>query len=139
MTRKSLIIATVVLLGATGVCLGEEGHGEEAYGAGWNIMEQDTLTNNWFGAGEVLEDQGIVISLGLTQVYQINLNGGVSTHRRAGRYQGVYDLEGDFDLQRSRLLREARNCPRGVLQRRNYTLADALAVDSVHLAPRRRK
>lgn len=39
------------------------------------------------------------MSLGLTQVYQQNLTGGLSTHRRAGRYSGRYDLEVDADLE----------------------------------------
>ena len=65
-----------------------------------SLFEQDTLTGNWFGLGERLEDSGVTVALSLTQIYQINLHGGTSTHRRAGRYTGSYDLELEADLER---------------------------------------
>ena len=74
MYKKSLVIAIAVLLGATGVCWGQEG--EEASAGGFNLLEQDTLTNNWFGLGDTLEDYGVAISLSLQQIYQINLEKG---------------------------------------------------------------
>jgi len=57
-----------------------------------------TLTQDWFGYGPKLAARGIEVNLGLTQIYQINLQGGLSTHRRSGRYTGSYDLEVELDL-----------------------------------------
>ena len=73
------------------------------------LTGRDALTDNWFGLGETLEERGITIGLGLTQVYQINLQGGGVTnrsgqragvHRRRGRYTGQFDLEMEFDLEK---------------------------------------
>ncbi|MDY6913434.1 MAG: carbohydrate porin [Planctomycetota bacterium] len=64
------------------------------------LAERETLTDNWFSLGERLADSGIAVRLSLTQVYQINLSGGLATHRRAGRHTGSYDLEVDLDLEK---------------------------------------
>ena len=61
------------------------------------LATRDTLTNNWFGIGKQLEDSGITVSLGLTQIYQINMRGGAFTHKHAGRYTGSWDLELEID------------------------------------------
>jgi porin len=60
----------------------------------------DTMTGGWFGLGKSLADQGITVNLSLTQIYQENLRGGLSTHRQAGRYEGSYDLELNADLEK---------------------------------------
>ncbi len=59
----------------------------------------ETLTDDWFGLGARLEEMGIVASLAFNQQYQINLEGGLSTHRRSGRWTGNYDFYADFDLE----------------------------------------
>jgi carbohydrate-selective porin OprB len=64
-----------------------------------SLWERETLTNDWFGLGRKLSEQGLTVSLGLTQVYQQNLRGALSTHRHAGRYSGRYDLEVEADLE----------------------------------------
>ncbi len=64
-----------------------------------SILERETLTNNWFGLGEQLNESGIEISLSLTQIHQLNVAKGRSTHRRAGRYTGIYDLEFELDTE----------------------------------------
>ena len=64
------------------------------------LPPQETLTNNWFGLGEKLSEEGITVALSATQVYQQNLRGGLSTHNREGRYEGSYDLEFWFDLDK---------------------------------------
>ncbi|MFW6155379.1 MAG: carbohydrate porin [Planctomycetota bacterium] len=61
------------------------------------LWERETLTNDWFGLGRQRAEQGVSVNLGLTQVYQANLRGGRSTHRRSGRYAGSYDLELELD------------------------------------------
>jgi porin len=66
-----------------------------------DLCTRDTLTGNWFGLGDQLEEStGITIGLSLTQIMQMNLQGGLATHRHAGRYTGSYDLEGTFDLEK---------------------------------------
>jgi len=64
------------------------------------LRDREGLTDNWLGLGRKLEEQGIALSLEITQIYQANVHGALSTHRRAGRYAGSYDLEGDFDLEK---------------------------------------
>ncbi len=66
----------------------------------FKILPADTLTDNWFGLGRKLAQSGITIDLNVTQLYQQNLGGGLSTHRRAGRYSGRYDLELNADMGR---------------------------------------
>jgi porin len=61
---------------------------------------RDTLTGDWGGIRNKLEESGVTFNLGFTQVYQQSLRGGLSTHRHAGRYSGRYDLELDFDLEK---------------------------------------
>ena len=65
-----------------------------------DLCRRETLTDNWFGLGRSLQEQGLSISLGLTQVWQLNLEGGMATHRHAGRYAGSYDLEAELDLEK---------------------------------------
>lgn len=64
------------------------------------LSEQETLTNNLFGLGDSLAEQGIEVSLSATQIYQQNVRGGMSTHRRAGRYSGSYDVELQVDFEK---------------------------------------
>ncbi len=65
-----------------------------------SLWQRDTLTANWFGLGERLEEQGISVSLGLMQVYQANMHGGLNTNSHSDRWSGSYDLELEFDLER---------------------------------------
>ena len=64
-----------------------------------NLWERDSVTDGFWGLNDALEDDGIQFSLSLTQIYQQNLQGGLSTHRRQGRHTGSYDLElwSDFE------------------------------------------
>ncbi|MGA2265881.1 MAG: carbohydrate porin [Phycisphaerae bacterium] len=65
-----------------------------------NFWNQDTLTNNWFGLGRVLQHYGVTVTLSTTDVYQADVSGGLSTHNHAGRNSGKYDLKGIFDLDK---------------------------------------
>ena len=64
-----------------------------------SLFERETLTDNFFGLGDQLNDVGISVGLSVTQIYQQNVHGGLSTHRRSGRYAGSYNLELEFDLE----------------------------------------
>jgi porin len=65
-----------------------------------NIWERETLSDDLFGLNDKLAYKGIEIGLGVTNIYQQNLRGGISTHRRAGRFSGSYDLELFADLEK---------------------------------------
>ena len=64
-----------------------------------SLTHRETLTDGWFGFEEHLSSRGLTVGLSATQIYQQNIHGGLSTHRRAGRYAGSYDLELEFDLE----------------------------------------
>jgi porin len=66
------------------------------------LLERDALTGDWWGTRTALEEGGIWIGVGLTQVYQLQLNStaGLRTSRRSGRYTGRYDLEIELDLDK---------------------------------------
>ncbi len=64
-----------------------------------NIWKQETLTNGFFGPCERLTNNGIEVCFGVTNIYQQNVHGGLSTHRRAGHFTGSYDLEVSADLE----------------------------------------
>ncbi|MHC4574839.1 MAG: carbohydrate porin [Planctomycetota bacterium] len=63
------------------------------------LWQRETLTDGFWGLNDELADKGIEFALSLTQIYQHNVRGGLSTHRRAGRHSGSYDLElfGNFE------------------------------------------
>jgi porin len=65
-----------------------------------NIWQQETLTNGFWGLNDNLSNSGMELGLSVTNIYQHNVHGGTSTHRRAGRYSGSYDLELSADLQK---------------------------------------
>jgi len=60
-----------------------------------------TLTEDWFGAGEKMAESGLSLRLSATQVWQDVARGGLATHRHAGRYSGTYDLEIELDLEKA--------------------------------------
>lgn len=66
-----------------------------------SIWDRETLTDRWLGGGQKLEEAGLIFKLGLTQIYQQNLRGGLATGRHAGRYTGSWDLEGELDLEKA--------------------------------------
>jgi porin len=65
-----------------------------------HIWHQDSLTDGLFGFNDALEPTGIDFSLSLTNIYQANVKGGSSTHRRKGRWAGSYDIEINGDMEK---------------------------------------
>lgn len=65
-----------------------------------SIWERETLSDGFFGLNDELSSKGIEINLGVTNIYQQNVRGGISKHRRAGRLSGSYDLELSADLEK---------------------------------------
>ena len=76
--------------------------GEESGSAGvpGDLRQSQTPAAQFFGLDQMLADLGIVAELSITSIYQQNVKGGISTHRRAGRNSGSYDLQLSADLQR---------------------------------------
>ena len=92
MKEARILLSAVMLLGSVGIC-----HAEDEENNLWN---RETLTNGFFGLNDELADKGIEVGLGVTNIYQQNVRGGISKHRRAGRLSGSYDLELSADLQK---------------------------------------
>ncbi len=92
MKEARILLSAVMLLGSVGIC-----HAEDEENNLWN---RETLTNGFFGLNDELADKGIEVGLGVTNIYQQNVRGGISKHRRAGRLSGSYDLEISADLQK---------------------------------------
>ncbi|MFH0965453.1 MAG: carbohydrate porin, partial [Planctomycetota bacterium] len=47
-----------------------------------------------------LSERGLDVSFGLTQIFQQNVRGGVTSNRKAARYSGSYDLELNLDMEK---------------------------------------
>ncbi len=92
MNRTRILLSVVVLLSWGGIC---QAQNEES-----DLWERETLTNGFFGLNDELADKGIEVGLGVTNIYQQNVRGGISKHRRAGRITGSYDLELEADLEK---------------------------------------
>jgi porin len=99
MDRERLILCFFVVLTVASVSRADSGVIEKTNDTD-SIWQRETLTNGFFGLGDKLADSGIEIGLGVTNIYQQNVHGGISTHRRAGRFAGSYDLELSADLER---------------------------------------
>lgn len=63
-----------------------------------SLWNRESLTNNWFGTGEYLDENGISLGLGLTQTYQRNVHDGLESG--IGRQSGSYDLELELDMEK---------------------------------------
>jgi porin len=95
--RRTLAIIAAIVGAAEVVCAGQpDVQGPENHRGLW---QQETLTDGFWGLNDQLADVGVELALSVTQIYQQNVHGGLSTHRRAGRHSGSYDLElfGDFE------------------------------------------
>jgi porin len=91
MRRKWIFLIAVVLMGTFNMSAADEGK---------DIWERRSLTDGFWGLNDALEDDGIEIGLGVTNIYQQNVRGGISKHRRAGRFSGSYDFELFADMQK---------------------------------------
>jgi porin len=99
-TNKTRIVLNVAVLLSMASLSGAEGTELKKSNLTCNILKQETLTNSFFGLCERLADSGIEACFGMTNIYQQNVHGGLSTHRRAGRHSGSYDLEISADLEK---------------------------------------
>jgi len=99
MNRAWIATSITALLSLTGLSAGGN---DRALGphASHHIRARETVTDGFWGLNNRLADSGIEVGLGATNIYQQNVHGGLSRHRRAGRYSGSYDLELSADLQK---------------------------------------
>ena len=91
MSQIRILLSLVLLLVIMDLCSAEQA------GDAWH---NDTLTGGFGGLNDQLTDDGIEIGFGITNIYQANLKGGISTHNKRGRYSGSYDLELSVDAQK---------------------------------------
>lgn len=88
-----------------------EGAGSLADGSLKAMSDTATAAEDWFEkdvlshpgsflSRTLLEPTGLTLGVGATNIYQQNVHGGLSTHRRAGRASGSYDIELAGDLKR---------------------------------------
>ena len=91
MRRKWIFLIVAILMGTFNMSIADEGR---------DIWERQSLTDGFWGLNDALEDDGIEIGLGVTNIYQQNVRGGISKHRKAGRFSGSYDLELSANLQK---------------------------------------
>jgi len=64
------------------------------------LWKREALTEGFFGLNEKLAESGLEVGFSITNVYQQNVKGGISTHDRRGRFAGSYDLELWADLEK---------------------------------------
>ena len=72
-----------------------------------DIWHRSSLSGGFCGLCPILQDSGLELCAGVTNIYHQNVHGGLSTHRRAGRYSGSYDVELTADLERILGIRDA--------------------------------
>jgi carbohydrate-selective porin OprB len=96
--RARILLSAVAILSVANFVCADQPDLEKAEDAP-SLWRQQTLTDGFWGLSDQLDDVGMELALSVTQIYQQNVHGGLSTHRRAGRYSGSYDLEllGDFE------------------------------------------
>lgn len=95
MLSRSFVLGQVVLVCVLALSnvLAEETTGP-------TIWRRETLTDGFCGLADPLAMQGIDIVMSATSIYQQNVRGGLSTHRRAGRNAGSYHFDTNFDAER---------------------------------------
>ncbi|MBI9018544.1 MAG: carbohydrate porin [Phycisphaerae bacterium] len=101
MKKKSVLTLLVIFscFSWSDYCWGNHEHKDMV--SLWDVLvsgeTQAGMANN---VEPKLEQYGIDIDLGYTNIYQINANGGLDTSKKAGRYTGSWDLELNFDLEK---------------------------------------
>jgi len=65
-----------------------------------SIFAAETLTQGYWGLNDILNNQGVDVSLSATSIYQQNVRGGLRTSDRSGRLTGSHDFEITLDLER---------------------------------------
>jgi len=90
--NKTSILPVIFLLSSITTFADVEHNGSKEEATVRSLRLQ-SLTDKLLGLEGGLADAGIELKLSFTQIYQQNARGGLSTHRRAGRFAGSYVLE----------------------------------------------
>jgi len=90
--RASIFLSSASLLFITGLLSAAQGQVEPISSP---AVPQRNLSQH-----PLVTDSGLEWTLSLVQIYQQNVHGGLSTHRRAGRVSGSYDLDLTGDLEK---------------------------------------
>jgi len=99
MNKTRIVVSVVLLLSIANLSRAENTEPEQTERS-VNIWQRETLTDNFFGLGDNLSDEGIEFGLSVTNIYQQNVHGGTSTHNHKGRHVGRYDMELSADLEK---------------------------------------
>lgn len=65
-----------------------------------HTSSHQNLVGNLSNYKDDLTENGVELNFGFTGIYQQNVHGGISTHRKSGRNSGSYDIELTTDLDR---------------------------------------
>jgi len=99
MNKTRAVVSVVLLLSVVNLSRAESAKSEQMEQA-VSVWNRETLTNGFWGLNDRLSDKGIEIGFEITNVYQANVKGGLSTHNRKGRHVGRYDMELSADLEK---------------------------------------
>jgi len=99
MNKTKIVVSVVLLLSVVNLSRAESAKSEQMEQA-VSVWNRETLTNGFWGLNDQLSDKGIEIGFGMTNIYQANVKGGLSTHNRKGRHVGRYDMELSADLEK---------------------------------------
>ena len=77
--RIGILLILMALLKQAEISCGEQSQG--------NLVKRESLTNGFWGLNDKLADKGIELCFSATNIYQQNVRGGISKHRKAGRLQ----------------------------------------------------
>lgn len=62
-------------------------------------IAEDSVNNGIGDTDKKIEETGIEVDFGITNIYLQNVRGGTSKHNKAGRFSGSYDLEMTADME----------------------------------------
>jgi len=94
----TMLAVAMFLCGFVSLANADDGEGENSFESR-SLWNRPTLTNEDACWRQSFAERGVTTQLNLTQVYQQNTHGGLSTHRHKGRYSGRYDIEVEADLE----------------------------------------
>lgn len=99
MKSFKITVCFIILLNLAYYVIAEEPESKEE--EPYNFWKCTSPTNGFFGLNKKLEPLGLELGASLTNVYQINARGGISTHNHNGRFIGRYDLQLSADLKKT--------------------------------------
>jgi len=99
MEKAGVLLTMLLLLSLTSILQADSTEPNVA-GDPHDIWRQETLTDGFYGLNDKLADDGIEFGFNITNIYQHNVRGGISSGRKAGKVTGSYEMELSADLQK---------------------------------------